>query len=719
MSADPGVLAYREEAYELLAEIEETLLELENDPASKENIARVFRSVHTIKGSGAMFGFTEIARFTHEVETALDKVRGGKIRMTKDLMSLILLSKDHINALLTSAPEGGDADKLASDELIAKVREASKQDSSEDTPPETAAPDAPESPLGSQAESSAESPPRSQADERPSAPAAAGLDPAKTQTWWIRFRPARVSIAAGGDPLVLVEELAGLGRLWGIPHHDALPNLETIDPELPYIWWDFFLITDRGENAIRDVFIFAQDGVLSMQRLCYGTLRQSDRAQLFGLVESSGGKADPRVGATLADWVSGQVGERAKAPPAKPRAAEAEAPEAKDKQDTGPSGIRVDSTRLDSLVDLVGELVIIQSRLTQAARLRREPLLTQIAEDLERLSANMRDQALSIRMQPIGTMFGALRRLVRDLSGTLGKQVDFVPEGAKTELDKNVIDRIKDPLIHVLRNCLDHGIETPRAREAAGKPSRGTVTLKAAHSGGEVVISVIDDGAGIDLVRVREKAVERGLLAPEAVISDKEAMNLIFTPGFSTAAKVSSVSGRGVGMDVVKKSISSLRGSVEMTTRPGLGSTLTIRLPLTLAIIDGMMVRVDSDFFILPLTAVEACMERFIDEPVRTVSSMERRGKMIPCVSLRKLFGVRGEQPDYERVIIVGLDGQDVGLAVDAVVGQQQTVIKSLSRVYTEVEWISGTTINGDGGIALILDVPKIVRFADQRAEAG
>jgi two-component system chemotaxis sensor kinase CheA len=709
MSVDPGVLAYREEAYELLAEIEETLLELENDPTDKESIARVFRSVHTIKGSGAMFGFVEIARFTHEVETALDKVRGGKIEMTKDLMSLILLSKDHINALLTSTPEGSDADKLASDELIAKVREASNQGAPEQSPPEAAAPAA--SPV-----------PPVQAAERSegAAPAMSGKgpDPAKIETWWVRFRPARVPITEGGDPLALVGELAGLGRLWNLPHHDAVPNLETIRPELPYIWWDFVLITDRGENAIRDVFIFAEDAALSLHRLCYGTLRQSDKAKLFGLVESTGDKADSAVGTVLAAWVAGQLGERAKVPPAKPKTAEAEAAEAKDK-DAGPSGIRVDSTRLDSLVNLVGELVIIQSRLTQAAHMRREPVLTQIAEDLERLSANMRDQALGIRMQPIGTMFSALRRLVRDLSGSLGKEVEFAAEGAKTELDKNVIDRIKDPLIHVLRNCLDHGIEKPDARQAAGKPRRGTVTLAAAHSGGEVVISVRDDGAGIDLARVREKAVERGLLAPEAVVSDKEAMNLIFLPGFSTAASVSSVSGRGVGMDVVKKSISSLRGGVEMTTQRGLGSTLTIRLPLTLAIIDGMMVRVASDFFILPLTSVEACMERFIDAPVRTVSSMERRGKMIPCVSLRKLFGVRGEQPDYERVIIVGLDGQDVGLAVDAVVGQQQTVIKSLSRVYTEVEWISGTTINGDGGIALILDVPKIVRFAEQRAEAG
>jgi two-component system chemotaxis sensor kinase CheA len=709
MSVDPGVLAYREEAYELLAEIEETLLELENDPADKENIARVFRSVHTIKGSGAMFGFTEIARFTHEVETALDKVRGGKTPMTKDLMSLILLSKDHVNALLASAPEGSEADKSVSDELIAKIREASSPEASGQAPPPAAVP-----PVET-----------AEAAVPATAPQAGpGPDPAQIETWWIRFRPARLSLTEGGDPLALVEDLSGLGRLWNLPHHDAVPSLETIRPELPYVWWDGILITDQGENAIRDVFIFAQDAALSLHRLCHGTLRQSDKAKLFGLIESSGETADPAVGAALAAWVAGQVGERAKTPPARPKAAEveaAEAPGAKDK-DAGPSGIRVDSTRLDSLVNLVGELVIIQSRLTQAARLRREPLLTQIAEDLERLSANMRDQALSIRMQPIGTMFGALRRLVRDLSGTLGKEVDFVAEGAKTELDKNVIDRIKDPLIHVLRNCLDHGIETPQAREAAGKPRRGTVTLSAAHSGGEVVISVHDDGAGIDLARVREKAVERGLLAPEAVVSDKEAMNLIFMPGFSTAAKISSVSGRGVGMDVVKKSITSLRGSVDMATRKGQGSSLAIRLPLTLAIIDGMMVRVARDFFILPLTAVEACMERFIDSPdraVRTVESMERRGKMIPCVSLRKLFGVRGEQPDYERVIIVDLDGQDVGLAVDAVVGQQQTVIKSLSRVYTEVEWISGTTINGDGGIALILDVPKIVRFAEQRAETG
>jgi two-component system, chemotaxis family, sensor kinase CheA len=705
MSVDPGVLAYREEAGELLAEIEETLLELENDPGNKESIARAFRSIHTIKGSGSMFGFSEIARFTHEVETAMDKVRGGKLEMTKDLMSLILASKDHISALLSSPPDGTEADRQASDALIVQIRAASDPDAA---PGEPAPPPAP----------AVEPPRQEEARQGRAAPVAAPpcLDPAKTETWWIRFRPQRQSMALAGDPLGMVEELAGLGRLWDLPHVEDVPAIEAIDPELMYLWWDFILITDQGENAIRDVFIFASEAGLTLARLTFGTLRQSDKTKLFGLIESCSGKTDQEVGAGLAAWVAGQVGERAKAPPAVPKPVE---PEPKDKLDTGPSGIRVDSARLDSLVNLVGELVIIQSRLTQAAQVRQEPLFMQIAEDLERLSASMRDQALGIRMQPIGTMFSALRRLVRDLSGELGKEVEFVAEGAKTELDKNVIDRIKDPLIHVLRNCLDHGIEAPDVRAASGKPRRGTVKLTAAHSGGEVVISVQDDGAGIDLDRVRAKAVERGLIAPDALVSDKEAMNLIFLPGFSTAAKISSVSGRGVGMDVVKKSISNLRGGVEMTSQSGQGSSLTFRLPLTLAIIDGLMVRVRRDFFILPLVSVEACMERFIAGPLRTVESMDRMGKMIPCVSLRRLFGVSGEQPGYERVVIVGMDGQEVGLAVDAVVGQQQAVIKSLSRIYTDVEWVSGTTINGDGGIALILDVPKIVRFAEAKAQAS
>ncbi|HML59554.1 MAG TPA: chemotaxis protein CheA [Solidesulfovibrio sp.] len=373
--------------------------------------------------------------------------------------------------------------------------------------------------------------------------------------------------------------------------------------------------------------------------------------------------------------------------------------------------LRVDAARLDSVVSMAGELVILQSRLRQAVQARDLDAAAAVDEDLERLTDAMRDVALGLRMLPIGTVFSQFTRLLRDLSGSLGKEVEFEALGGDTELDKTVIDRIKDPLVHLLRNSLDHGIEPPAERLAAGKPARGRVTLSASHSGGNVVISISDDGRGINVAAVRKKAVERGLLAADAEIGDKEVMELIFAPGFSTAEKVSDVSGRGVGMDVVKRNIEALRGMVELESAVGQGSTVTIKLPLTLAIIDGFSVVVGGDSFIVPLVNLRGFQERFPEGEVRTVENMERMGDLIPVVSLRRLFEVPGDQPGYERVVVTEVEGEMVGFCVDKVVGRQQAVIKSLDDCYRHLKWISGTTINGDGSISLILDVPQLVRF--------
>jgi two-component system chemotaxis sensor kinase CheA len=377
----------------------------------------------------------------------------------------------------------------------------------------------------------------------------------------------------------------------------------------------------------------------------------------------------------------------------------------------------VDAERLDSLVNMVGELVIIQSRLAQAVRDAHNPVLAQIAEDMERLMDELSENALSIRMLPFGSMFGGFRRLVRDLAKTLGKPVEFVTEGAETELDKTVIDKLKDPLMHILRNAVDHGLEPSEARRELGKPEQGRVVLSAAHASGEVVITVADDGRGIDPERVRARAVERGLVAPDAVLDEREALGLLFEPGFSTAETVSNISGRGVGMDVVRKSIEGLRGSIDVESTPGRGTRMRIRLPLTLAIIDGLNVRVEQESYILPLAAVEACQERFVEGRPETFDTVERMGQLIPCISLRRLLHVPGEQPGYERIVVVQVDGRQVGLAVDVVVGRQQAVIKSMSGLCKDQDWISGTTINGDGGISLILDVPQLVARAAETTQ--
>jgi len=338
--------------------------------------------------------------------------------------------------------------------------------------------------------------------------------------------------------------------------------------------------------------------------------------------------------------------------------------------------------------------------------------MTILAEELERLSDELRDSTLGIRMLPIGTSFSKFKRLVRDLSGELGKEIGLSTSGEDTELDKTVIERLGDPLVHLLRNSLDHGIEPPAEREANGKPAQGMILLAAEHSGGEVLIRITDDGRGMSTESIREKAVERGLISKDAELTEKELLKLIFEPGFSTAKEVTNVSGRGVGMDVVKRAIDSLRGSIDIDSKFGKGTTITIRLPLTLAIIDGLQVRVEDEYYVIPLSLVEECVE-LAHADVDADSDqriLHLRGEIVPYIHIRDWFDIEGENPPIEQIVITGVEGSRVGIVVDTVIGEHQTVIKSLSRVYKDVEGISGATIKGDGSIALILDVPSLVR---------
>ncbi|WP_027192665.1 chemotaxis protein CheA [Fundidesulfovibrio putealis] len=674
MSMDAATL-FKEEAAELLADLEQMLLELENDPGNAECIGKVFRDIHTIKGSGAMFGYTELARFSHDVETVFDKVRAGELELDGELLGLTLAAKDHIGKLLSS-PEASPDDVAASDEILARLR-----------PYLGAAP---------QGDSPAPAKPEPGQDKR-------RFNPAAAKTYLLRYRPAANTFLSGTDPLRLVDELNDLGRLWCVFRAEGIPSLETLDPVMVSGWWDILLISDKGLDAIHDVFIFVEDehGV-EMDEVRPEAIRGSDVPVFLKMMQEGGEKTFVELRDEIAVWIAEKVSQRA---PVKEKVAETQAA----------ASIRVDSSRLDALVNLVGEMVIVQSRLSQAAATSGDAGLRSIAEDLQRLSSEMRDHTLGIRMVPIGSIYGTMRRLVRDLCQNMGKNVAFYGLGAQTELDKNVIDQLKDPLVHILRNSIDHGIEDPEARAAAGKPQKGSITLDATHSGGNILITITDDGKGIDVARVKAKALEKGLLAPTDTPSDKDILNLIFAPGFSTAQAVTNVSGRGVGMDVVKKNIESLRGTVDIESTPGLGCRLTIRLPLTLAIIDGLQVRVGTEFFVLPLSAVEACQERFLEGAPPVVGSMEYKGELIPCVSVRGLLEVPGQQPGYERIVVTGVEGKWVGLAVDAVVGQQQAVIKPLSEALGGVRFIAGTTVNGDGGVSVILDVPNLIGFAFTR----
>ena len=375
------------------------------------------------------------------------------------------------------------------------------------------------------------------------------------------------------------------------------------------------------------------------------------------------------------------------------------------------STVRVPSERLDKLVDLVGELVTVQARLSQTASTRNDAELICLAEEVEGLTAELRDNAMSTRMVPIGNTFRKFRRLVRDLSQELGKEIELVTQGEETELDKTVIEKLNDPLVHLIRNSVDHGIEPSSTRQALGKPSVGTLRLTANHSGASVIIQIIDDGAGLDADAIRKKAIERGLISEESHLSDKDAFQLIFAPGFSTAKTVTGVSGRGVGMDVVKKNIEQLGGSIDLHSHKNEGTTINLKLPLTLAIIDGLLVKVGQNYFVLPLAMVEECVEVTHAEmnKIEGRSTLNVRGHLIPYIRLRDVFKINGQIPSLQHIVITEEDGQRIGLAVDHVIGSRQTVIKSLGRIFKNARDISGATILGDGTVALILDINSLI----------
>ncbi|HEY8575964.1 MAG TPA: chemotaxis protein CheA [Devosia sp.] len=673
MSFPDPTETFRQEARELLEQLESGLLDLEQNPANDDLINSTFRALHTIKGSGAMFGFTAVAAFVHEFETAFDQVRKGQSPATPALIAVALDAKDHIHALIEAPdapPSGGDAildalrDVLAGGDGVEIVLD-------EPTPAAT-----------------------------PQAPASTGGN----TRWRIRFRLPADSLVYGTNPVLLLDEIRALGPCTVLALTDTLPQLDIIDPEVPYIGWQVDLEHQDPREAIDDVFLFLRDGMeLSVEPLAEAPVLAPGPA--------------PDVIAPVIAPPLAEIKPAAK-PAARPpldKSAEKEPAVA------ASSSMRVDAERLDELMDRVGELVIAQARLTQIANMSQDGNLKTIAEELERLSSGLRDTTMGIRMVPIGTLFSRFRRLVHDLSRDLGKEIEFITTGEDTELDKTMIERLADPLVHLIRNSVDHGLESAERRLAAGKPAKGTVRLSAVYAGAEVAISVTDDGAGLNAERIRAKAEEAGLLAPDAKIPDSELWQMIFAPGFSTAREVTSLSGRGVGMDVVKRTIDGLRGSIDVATTPGQGSTMTLRLPLTLAIIDGMLVRVGNGRYTIPLAAVEECVElpEGIEANARGRNFLDIRGSLVPFLRMREVFGTRAPLEPHQKVVIVSSGEGRVGLVVDQIIGNNQTVIKQLSKLHSSIKSFSGATILGDGTVALILDTAHLVAFGQSYVDQG
>jgi two-component system chemotaxis sensor kinase CheA len=529
------------------------------------------------------------------------------------------------------------------------------------------------------------------------APPASEAEPSgKPATWRLRFRFNKDVLVNGSNPLLLLDELRGLGECRATVHCDAVPPLAEMEPDACYLEWEAVLATTHPRSAIDEVFMFVAD-------------EMELKVEAVDAVAAEAAVAAPETGAPIAQAAASP------APTHADHVGGASETAAKRAGGVETSTIRVPAERLDEMMDRVGELVIAQARLTQLASAGGGT--KGVAEEIERLTSALRDAMMGIRMVPIGSLFGRFRRLVHDLSRDLGKEIDLTTAGEETELDKTMIERLADPLVHVIRNAADHGIEDAETRIAAGKPAAGRISLVARHAGAEVLISVSEDGRGLDAKRIRAKAEENGLIAADAVLSDAELYQLIFQPGFSTAKEVSALSGRGVGLDVVKRTIEGMRGSVDIATQPGQGAEITLRLPLTLAIIEGLLVRVADARYAIPLTAVEECVELSEADATRSKgrSFLNIRGELVPFLRLRELFDEPGEPDAHQKVVIVAAADTRVGLVVDQIIGGHQTVIKSLSKLHADVPSFSGATILGDGAVALILDVPHLIALGQAR----
>lgn len=641
--------AFQEEARELLAELESALLELDENRDDPGLVGRAFRALHTIKGSGAMFGFDDIASFTHHLEGAFDQLRNGKLAVTADLIRLALGAGDQIKAMLEEAAGRGVADRNRSEHILVAVGQLTGTAAAENHP-------APAS-----------------ADQVPS------TEGGEPREWRIHFHPGSDVLLNGTNPLLLFAELRALGRLEVRADARAVPPLREIDPERCYLAWDLVLHTAAPREAIRDVFMFVED--------------DSELA-----IEA--------VSAPSAMPVPAKTAKKLTTGPGQATAVQ------------GATSIRVSSEKLDQLVNLVGELVTVQARLSEVSARFNDAEIRDVAESVERLTAALRENSMSIRMLPLRSTFERFRRLVHDLGIELGKDVELSIEGAETELDKTVIDQLNDPLVHLIRNSMDHGVETPQARLAAGKPPKARIHLSALHSGAHVLIRVSDDGRGLDAEAVRARAIEKALIDPAARLSEAEIFSLIFEPGFSTARQVTDVSGRGVGMDVVRRNIEALHGTVEIASKPGAGLTVTLRLPLTLAIIDGLLVRICDSYFVLPLANSLECVELTAQavEQAHGNHFANVRGELIPYIRLREYFQMHAAPADREQIMVVDTEYGRYGFVVDQVLGDHQTVIKNLGKAYRNVQVVSGATILGNGTVALILDPHRLVQGAIQTA---
>ena len=670
-----------EESFEALDSMEAALLKLSAGEVDAELINTIFRVAHSIKGGAATFAFNEVAGFTHVLETLLDQLRAGKRQVRPDIVDVLLRSGDAMRAMLVATQRKEAIDSAS----VAKLRAELDRIMSE---------------TGSAAS-------KASGSTAPAAAPASGTAPVKSSPaqppgWRIKFVPGPDLLRHGNDPLRILRELATLGKLKVSADAGGIPPLTDLDPEICRLRWNLEVTGDIDHAAVHAVFEWAESE-------CELT------------IERIGGEpvaaAAPRTAAPVSETPAAQ-------PPA-PVAPAAEAPTRSANPDGG--SIRVSIEKIDELLNSVGELVITQSVLSQlAAPLegREAGELRSALAQLERHMRALQESVMRVRMLPISFVFNRFPRLVRDLGQRLGKKIELKVTGDTTELDKTVLEKIGDPLVHLVRNSIDHGIEMPDVRVAAGKTEHGTISLHAYHKGGNVIVEVSDDGGGLRKDKILKKALERGLVTNEMELSEERILNLIFAPGFSTADVVSDVSGRGVGMDVVRRNINELGGHIQIFSTQGQGSTIRIRLPLTLAILDGQLARVGKEVYVVPIVSIVETIQ-VTRERVNSVGSggqvFRLRDDYLPIVRLHALFDIEPDHTDLldGLLMIVEADGKRVGLFVDELMSQQQVVIKSLETNFKQVTGLAGATMLGDGRVALILDIPGVITRFQAPEERG
>ncbi|MFM4703425.1 chemotaxis protein CheW [Aeromonas bivalvium] len=710
MDLDQALQTYLVEARELLVEMESALLSLESTPSDDELIGAVFRVAHTIKGSAGLFGLTPIIGFTHIVEDILDQVRNHRLAISAPLIKVLLESCDHINLLVSTVVEQGE-DPTPGDlarEAALRERLLVWQPREDALPPQH----------GGEPVHIEREPPRT----------TSGL-------WHISLRFGTEVFKSGMEPTSFLRYLATLGKIVTMETiTGAIPPWQGFDPELCHLGYEIDFDSSASKESIAEVFEFVRDDCRVVilppdskveEYLAFMAALPEESERLGQLLVKSGALTQAELDAGLClqrgEDPSPRLGEILVAQGAVDEvvvdAALRKQSQGKEQKSREQRFVRVPADKLDDLINLVGELVVASSGANLLAQRCRDSQLQEATSVIAMLVEEIRDGALHLRMVPIGETFNRFQRVVRDVSQELGKDIVLRISGADTELDKSVVEKIGDPLMHLVRNAMDHGIESAERRRLAGKPSQGTLTLNAFHDSGSIVLEIRDDGAGLDRERILSKALERDLLSPGQQLSDQEVYQLIFEPGFSTAEEVTKLSGRGVGMDVVKRNIQALRGSVELHSEAGKGTLVRIRLPLTLAIIDGFLVRVGSAHYVIPLDMVIECVEltELALQDTQGRDYINLRGEVLPFVRLQRYFALSGQPGRRENIVVVSHGGQKSGLVVDELLGELQTVIKPLGKLYNQLSGISGSTILGGGDIALILDIPALLQSAIRR----